>query len=189
MSVAVVMPSQNFIHSRTVVDLTHLFAFHKYGALKFYNPNSPLVHQGRFMGVYEAMQDKDNTHVLFIDSDMTFPVDGLGYLLRANKPIVGCSYQKRDGVGVVGPMVGIDDGLVEADHIGLGFALIERVVFEQVAMPWFQNYLLPSGATEESEDKFFCHRAADQGYKTYVDSTLSYRIGHLGVREHRLYDD
>lgn len=129
------------------------------------------------------------THILFLDSDMTFPKDLIEKLLKQDKDIVGGMYVNRHvQTTIVAYQLGKNGlyrnitydkpkGLVEVDGIGTGALLIKIDVFKNLPKPWFKFALhKPSGNTI-SEDLMFCKLAKSNGYKIYCDTNCN--CGHL----------
>ena len=69
--------------------------------------------------------------------------------------------------------------LEEVTAIGCGVMLVKREVFENTPRPWFWFEQIPGGKLL-GEDVYFCVKAQDAGYKTYLDHNLSNAIGHVG---------
>lgn len=125
------------------------------------------------------------THILFIDSDMTFPPDTAERLLAHKLPIVGANCMQR-GAGVTtaqrnGKFVRSKGkkGLSEVDKLGFGVTLIDMMVFLKMPVPWFATPY--DGMKFVGEDIFFCHKAKENGFKIYIDHDLSLEIGHEGL--------
>jgi hypothetical protein len=100
------------------------------------------------------------THLLFIDSDMTFSALTVGRLIVAAKPLIGCVYPKRtislkrvielarqheDTTAVLALAhdfvvryktgsrnFSVKDGLMRVAGLGMGLCLIARTVFDQM---------------------------------------------------------
>ena len=117
------------------------------------------------------------THLLFLDSDMTFPPDTFYRLLGHSKPIVGAyGVKKRFPITRCGePM---DDwalkGLFEMKSMGMAVCLLNTEIFKKLTPPFF-------AWGEQSEDVGFCTKARDAGLKIWCDADLSMQIGHVGV--------
>lgn len=144
-----------------------------------------------------ALKNPDVTHILWIDADQTFPARGLQQLLAQRQPIVSGLYYGRvppyppivlrnfdasTGFtpGTMGNVYDLptDGRLLAVDGVGGGFLLVERAVFEaplMVAGHWWDQI------GEQSEDVSFCRRAADAGYRIFVDTGL--HCGHVGEIE------
>lgn len=144
-------------------------------------------------------REKGATHVLFIDTDLDWPVDALFRLLSHDKDIVGATTCKRmDETGApIGTAVAkksnqdrieVKTGgeLVEMEVIGCCFMLIRMEVFEKIGLPAF--YEPPEPAIEDAigEDVTFCRVARKAGYKIWMDFDLSVQIGHWGKKRYHI---
>ncbi|HEV2602649.1 MAG TPA: hypothetical protein VGU24_03215 [Microvirga sp.] len=113
-----------------------------------------------FFGTY-VLEREDITHLLFIDSDMTFKPLSVERLLSARKAVIGHIYPRKvlsfdklfeearsatsreDAMAasveyVVRHRPGtsslrVENGLIPVDGVGMGLCLIERQVFERLA--------------------------------------------------------
>ncbi|HEX6377247.1 MAG TPA: hypothetical protein VFZ91_16170 [Allosphingosinicella sp.] len=129
-------------------------------------------------------------YVLWVDGDMTFPPDGLLRLLAHGKAVVGTNYRRRNVESVLptaartragerSAMMPSGAGLKEADHIGLGFCLIEARVLRALKMPMFLEGVGPDGLSPTGEDVHFFERVREAGFAVHVDDDLSMEIGHM----------
>jgi hypothetical protein len=132
--------------------------------------------------------------VLWLDSDMVFPVDALERLLAHNEDIVACNYStRREPLTMVasdndGSALWVDDdstGLIEAATCGMGVMLTTAKVFDGLAAPWFDLEYLPAEADWRGEDAYFCNQARARGFRVCIDQDLSKEVGHLGAFEFR----
>lgn len=129
------------------------------------------------------------SHLLFIDSDMRFPVDTLDKLLAHDLDIVGVNCKQRtqdewtarkDGM-FISPEG--KTGIEEVDTIGMGVTLIKTEVFKKMPVPWFATPFDGKEMKHVGEDVYFCEMARHSGFKTYVDHDLAYFVKHTGVVE------
>lgn len=134
-------------------------------------------------------------YIMWIDSDMAFPVDALVHLLAHKADIVATNYcTRREPCYTVAFRGEFSDnvyteesstGLEEVDSCGMGFMLTRVDVFKKLDLPWFEiNYNRETKATT-GEDIFFCRKARAAGYQILIDHDLSKEIGHLGIFEFR----
>lgn len=124
------------------------------------------------------------THILWIDSDMVVPPDSLNRLLATNEPIVGGLYHTKRGdlhpaVFTVDPVVAVEmpgSGLTQVDGFGLGCALVQRTVYEEMASTYRDErwHEFSYGA---GEDTFFFKRCKRMGVPVWLDTDL--RCGHV----------
>ncbi len=137
-------------------------------------------------------------HLLWLDSDQTFPARALTRLLSIGQPIVGCNISTRaepcqpnarDHAGrpIFTTAEAAAGGIVqEVGWLGFGLLLTAAEVFAKVPQPWF---LMPDEqGTIVGEDYYFCRQARAAGYKIYADHALSMQVGHIGERVFRITD-
>jgi glycosyltransferase involved in cell wall biosynthesis len=191
--VAVVVPSDDFVHSRFMVCLVSLFQYSRDKGLDLViiNPRSSLIGTGRQIGADMALA-RNADYVLWLDSDMVFPYNLLEELLNTGKDVVGCTYVKRvhptnlvhhelEGTPEVG------HGVREVLRLPAGALLIKTSVFSKMEKPYFRcSY--PGDGTEAGEDYWFCDRVRENGGAVWLHSELSKQIGHLGVYTYTIHD-
>lgn len=158
--------------------------------------------------IADEFMRSDSTHLMFIDSDMTFEPESILRLLAWNqdRAIVAGAYEARKQGKVYiltldadanGDVIMDDMGLVKARRVATGFMMIHRRVFETMrdAYPelehkdnmtdkklygYFDFKLTPEGYI--GEDFLFCQRAADIGLNDiWIDPTI--KLGHMGIHE------
>lgn len=128
------------------------------------------------------------THVLCLDSDMTYPPDVVHRLLQHGRPFVACNATTRrppirwvakakDGTTIESDREKAP--LTKASVCGIAVALIERRVFEAIEAPLFNFEHTENGW--RGEDVWFCDRAIAAGFAPMVDNRASLRIGHVGA--------
>jgi len=136
------------------------------------------------------------THVLFIDSDQTFPKDTVHRLAKHDKAIVGCNIatkvlppdcaptaRKHSPINPFGDVVFTYDhtqGLEKVWRLGFGVILIKMSVFEDIPEPWFNVEWREDLKKFVGEDWYFCEWAEKRGISIWVDHDLSKEIGHIG---------
>ena len=147
----------------------------------FVNHKCSDVAHGRNCVVREILgMGQGITHILFVDSDMTFPVDTLARLLAHRRALVGIdACTRRPPYRRVARRTG---ALVE---MGAGILLVEAQVFDKIAFPWFECRYREDGG-RESEDFDFCQKALRAGAIPFLDEELSKQVGHLGMMEFTL---
>lgn len=148
------------------------------------------------------------THMLWVDSDMTFPSDALHYLLRHGKSIVGCNYPRKTYPHMPTAAVGHDNllypeytetengdiDLVEPSeplkqvmHLGFGLCLVHMEVYtvveEKCGLPFFMvEPIFKNGvySGDYGEDNYFFRKCREAGYDVWCDQQLSNMVGHEG---------
>lgn len=137
----------------------------------------------------------DSDYLLFIDTDIQFPVEAVERLISLDKDIIGASYRQKHEPFRTVVMTITKDGFVKAlpeipeepfkcDAIGAGFLLIKRAVIDKMfdkdfvkenGLP-FNMWVLPDG-TEAGEDVGFCMRAKKAGFDIWCDPTI--KLNHI----------
>lgn len=197
--VAVCVPSGDMVHMDFAVSLARMLAdmTHRRIPSILVNEKAAILPQGRQKLVNRALAN-GATHLLFLDSDMTFPPETGARLLSHDRDIVGVAASTRlEGRQRVTAMkrwgeplkLGPDDGLVAADYLGCGGLLVKAAVFRRMEKPYF-----PARFVEErdgrdvwlGEDYGFCDKARELGFDVLVDAKLSFAFGHLGQKSFTL---
>lgn len=155
--------------------------------VRLYTLATSMLVKSRHKLIKNALKD-GCTHILFIDSDMTFPDDGLLRLLQRRKPVVGANYTTRQWP-VNNVAVGLDGerldsrgkyGCQRVQHLGCGFMLVEAEAIKKLEPPLFLMDWIPSLGDYCGEDVYFCAKLQAAGYGVYVDHELSQQMGHIG---------
>lgn len=132
---------------------------------------------------------KGMTHMIFADSDMSFPADAFHRLLEHGKSVVAVNAvtksppynttaQKLDGSGQI--WSGNRKGLEEVHHVGCGLMLLDMEVVKTLHPPLFLQDWIPSMNAHCGEDVYFCMKLQEQGTRIYVDHDLSKEVRHWG---------
>jgi hypothetical protein len=150
------------------------------------------IHCGREL-VLEAALKQGFSHLLWLDTDMTFPRTSAVQLAAHNQPIVGCNYSsRRQGAGLftahrADQRVQTHDystGLEAVEYCGMGTMLMRTDVVADLARPWFRHGLNEHGG-DIGEDVGFCRALRAAGHTIYIDHDLSKEIGHIGQHTYR----
>jgi len=147
------------------------------------------------------------THLMFIDADILFLAAHVEKLLSHNEAIVGGLYPKK----CEGPLKWVcnalphrppidERGLLSLRHIGTGFMLIERRVFQsmmawrgyelryyedEIDRPLWNFFNMPLVKDDKgkprlvSEDWNFCNRVRELGFTVYADTHVI--LKHIGT--------
>lgn len=139
------------------------------------------------------MAQKENmTHILWIDDDMRFPVVAGKALLQGmikNKVgILGANCIKRkyplEWMALDldhNELVSTDKtGYQEVLYTGNAFILVDMQVYRQTPEPWYAFAYNEHTKGHGTEDVFFCRRAAQSGFPTFIDHDVSQLIDHIG---------
>jgi hypothetical protein len=128
------------------------------------------------------LSDPKVTHILWIDSDQTFPPDALQRLLAHDKDIVSpFIVQRRPPYTLLGCLKkepNAPTGLHEASLLPHGFALVKRHVYETIKGPfWYRETYDPAF---KGEDVNFWDACREAGFTLWCDLDMTYEIGHIG---------
>jgi GT2 family glycosyltransferase len=182
----------------TAFDLAVMCAYDsrfRTGHQSIYTVAGTLIFDQRNKLAEEALKEGAD-YILWIDADMRFPKNTIETLIKHDKPIVGVNATTRTApvrptaknlhidfenkLNHWIPVVSKDKtGLEKITAIGCGVMMVKREVFENTPKPWFWFEQIP-GDKLLGEDVYFCVKAQDAGFNTYVDHSLSNMIGHVG---------
>lgn len=197
--VAICIPSRGEMEIGTAFDLAVMCGydsrFRKNGDQGIYTIAGTLIFDQREKLAASALNEGAD-YILWIDADMRFPKTTIERLIKHNKPIVGVNATTRSvPVRATAKNLEIDferkenhwkpisskdkTGLEMVTAIGCGVMMVKREVFEKTPRPWFWFEQLP-GEKLLGEDVYFCVKAHDAGFETWVDHDLSNEIGHVG---------
>lgn len=153
---------------------------------------STYVHVGREAALEGAIA-RQATHVLWLDTDMTFPPDTAIRLARHNRPIVACNCvmrtervfftARRDGQTV--ETTPESTGLERVDTVGPAVMLMRTDAVMGLSRPWFEHGRSEHGGNI-GEDVMFCRKLRSIGQDIYIDHELSKEIGHVGSHTYRI---
>jgi hypothetical protein len=152
----------------------------------FDTPASCYIHENREQSALKAIVNGAD-YLFFIDSDVSYPPDGLSRLLSHGVDIVGGNYnmQCRDKRSAVWTL---EDKLYEAQEgdapfkcraLPGGFMLIKVSALKKIKRPWFflRESCAPGGMI--GEDVWFCDAARNRGFDVWCDPT--FHIDHIGI--------
>lgn len=134
-------------------------------------------------------------HMMWLDSDMTFPEDVVIRLLEHKKNVVCATYSKRVApfhptafynINPVEPVDTEGHGLVSIKYSGMGCMLVKASVVDQIPSPHYPLKWHAPSSTWHGEDMGFCDLLTDNNVEIFCDLDLSREIGHLGQREYRV---
>jgi len=201
---AIIIPSMNMVHMKFVIDLLSLrdqldtFPIGKHQSVRVQNRQSSMLPSSRQNLVDDALEsDPKPTHVLMLDSDMTFPADSVHWLVHRNEPVVLANYVQR-AVPTIPVTRDLDGrllattekctGLQPIRFGGGGIILIEAEVLRKLTPPLFHFTWRKNPKTgrlyQIGEDAWFFAKVHALGYTPYVDHDFSKHVGHLGDFEY-----
>ena len=169
--------------------------------------NSSLITQARSKVANFFINNTEHEYLFFLDSDIGFNPEDVLKLMAHQVPIVSGAYPmkiipERYCVDIVQPEERHGD-LVKINGNGMGFVLIHRQVFLDIAKQYPNLKYIPSDYHSDtphtpaemnnsyhyfaehqsqngfmSEDKSFFHRAQQVGYNIWLDTTI--KLNHTG---------
>jgi hypothetical protein len=169
--------------------------------------NSSLITQARSKVANFFINNTEHEYLFFLDSDIGFNPEDVLKLMAHQVPIVSGAYPmkiipERYCVDIVQPEERHGD-LVKINGNGMGFVLIHRQVFLDIAKQYPNLKYIPSDYHSDtphtpaemnnsyhyfaehqsqngfmSEDKSFFHRAQSVGYSIWLDTTI--KLNHTG---------
>lgn len=141
-------------------------------------------------------QKQGCSHILFIDTDQTFPSTTLRELWGWHKDVVACNIatkrepsnptarlKSRDSKGRVLYTLPGDLGLHPVWRVGCGVMMVDLGVFGRMNPPWFTVKYKGGVDDYQGEDWGFCECLELHGIPIYVDQGLSWRVKHQGKRD------
>ena len=184
MKIAICIPTTGSIKTKTFCCLISLLKETKQEWIVF-TQTSAILHESRNILALRAITEKC-THLLFVDTDMEFPIDSLSRLLKREKKIIGVptnikqlplvSTAKKRAEGF--DIWENEGDLIKCASVGTGFMLIDLSVFKELSKPYFFYSHLENGKLDYGEDAYFCRKAREAGFPIYLDTTL--KVGHIG---------
>jgi len=188
--ILIAMPTMDMMPIKTVRCLIDLLR-REQDEIQF--TNGSLVYNSRTYLVNYALEH-GFTHIMWIDSDMTFPSDTLLRLFKHDLDIVSCICYSRQGnhspcaymsvrkgdkthSGSLTPIDIKDDmpELIEVDGCGAAMMLVKTDVYKKVGKRFHEWY---EPKWNLGEDLSFTERAKKCGFKIWCDTTID--IGHIG---------
>lgn len=188
-------PTLNTVPASFALDLAQLYAYTReqgpWTSVTMGFIASTYVHVGR-EAILAGAIERQATHLLWLDTDMTFPADTALRLARHNRPIVACNCvmrdprllftAKRDGRRI--ETNAQSTGLERVDAVGPAVMLMRTDVIAGLDRPWFVHGRNDFGE-DIGEDVMFCRRLRAVGQDIYIDHDLSKEIGHIGQHTYR----
>jgi len=147
--------------------------------------------------IYQALEE-GATHLLFVDSDQTFPRDTVHLMMRHRKHVVAANIvtKKLEDCNPTARQYNPDNpagdlvfthynstGLEEVWRVGTGIMLIDMNVFKRDNLGYddlFPHIWQPKLRSYCGEDWGFCQRLQNAGVKIYIDHDVSKQVGHIG---------
>ena len=146
----------------------------------------------------EQALDTDCTHLLWIDSDISFPTYTLNALLSHDKDIIACNYSTRvpphrpvafRSEHDLDSRVYDGTGIQKIWAVGMGCMLVKREVYENIPVPHFRISWDEVNDSLMGEDIYFCTKAKEAGYDVWLENDLSKNIAHIGTKSYTIKGD
>src|SRR5688572_20586451 len=143
-------------------------------------------HVGREWVLEQAIK-RGATHLLWLDTDMTFQREVAVLLSMHNQPIVGSNYRVRQPSGLFtaqrdGQRIDTHAdsyGLEAVDAMGFGVVLMRTDLVQDMPRPWFRHGINNEGG-DIGEDIMFCRALRAAGQTIYIDHDISKSVSHVG---------
>ena len=153
---------------------------------------STYIHMGREYFLESSIK-QGATHVLWLDTDMTFPRETAVILAMHDTTMVAANYVTRDGThrwtarrdGQPVATTPESTGLEVVDGVGFGVLLMRVEIMPGLTRPWFRHGLNEHGG-DIGEDLMCCHKIRQGGHEIYIDHDLSKEVGHIGQTTYRI---
>jgi len=142
-----------------------------------------------------AAIESQASHILWLDSDMTFSSTMAETLLEHDLDIVACNYSTRSLPlkGVAYAKIGdwnswikpieTKPRLREVEGVGMGCMLTKTSLYSKIDKPWFEVSWVEEYNDFIGEDFYFCTLARNAGYKIMIDTVASKNLRHIGNNE------
>lgn len=185
MKITIAVPHTGTVRAETAACIADLLPRIK-GEYYLMMVETALIAEGRNKAFRQA-KESGADYLLFIDSDIVFPLDGLEKLLAHSTDVATgiyymsgrnnyrpCIY-RFTASGMVENFALIPDKPFRVDAAGCGFMLISRRVLEVLPGNAFDH--LTINGVQLGEDVSFCHRLRDAGLAIMADPSI--RLGHI----------
>lgn len=196
----VAIPSGPYWNAKFGMDLVNMVAAfsskrvpgYRSQELRVVNVRSSILSKNRHDAVQQARHFAA-THMLFLDTDHTFPPDLPHRLAAHGKRIVAANCvtktlpatptARKKAESPAGEVVYTDmdsGGLEEVWRIGTGVMLIKLDVFDTIGNGVWETKYLPEADTYQGEDWAFCEACEKANIPLYIDHNVSRWVGHEG---------
>lgn len=161
----------------------HTYAWH--------NARGSILPQLRQNIVDRALKE-GATHLLFIDSDQTFPHMIANEWIAEDRPVIAANIatksmpsnptarQKGTGTGVPTYCDVAPERFQKVWRVGTGVMMLRRDVLEALPRPAFTPYWSVEADSYVFEDWVLCEHIERAGFPIVVDNEMSKQIGHCG---------
>lgn len=197
MRLAIGFPNTGMVHSdfaTSLASMVHYSIFHAQDVqfVGLVNMRTSCIEKGRH-DIVEMAFSLDADKLLFLDTDMVFPIDTIERLAKYDKEIVGCDYLTRHpplkntardkDKDLIDPS---RTGLTEVGFLATGCLMVSMCVFKQIGKPYFRVHYDEAHNSFIGEDYIFCERARGEGFRIWCDHDLSKKVQHIGDYRYNL---
>jgi hypothetical protein len=160
------------------------------------NVRSSILPKNR-LDIVKAAKAAKATHLLFLDTDHTFPPELLHKWIPHGKMILAANCVTKSIPASPTARAKCDDpaglpvytdpdskGLERVWRVGTGVMLLNMQIFDKIPLDAWGMPFLPHANTYQGEDWTFCDAADKAGFPIWIDHDMSKRIGHLGIYEY-----
>lgn len=195
--VVICVPTNGMVHSRFTYCLTRAMDYTKDEGIQTIlemDEGTVLSNQRQVLSD-RAIDEYGADHIMWFDSDMTFPPDTIMRLLSHRRKVACATYSKRvepfhstafESIDPVVPVQVNQTGLVNVRYSGMGCMLVKADVVNTIPRPHFPLRWHSPTATWQGEDMGFCDLLNGENIKIACDLDLSREMGHLGQQEFQL---
>jgi len=186
--IGICVPVRDTLHSGFAYCLAQLTSHLTKNNIEFklYFENGSIISDQRYRLVMSALHDKC-AQILWLDSDMLFPVTIYERLNQHNKIAVAATYSTRTkpyrntafANDNFDPATN-NSGLHLVYSVGMGLMLTDISIFNTIPRPWFQVTWDHRYEAFTGEDVYFCAQIKNYEHELYVDFDLSKQCGHIG---------
>jgi len=175
--IGVIFPSRGLVFSETADELLQ--------NLKNYNHRIFFSHSKSIPECFNeplnrALEDKDITHIWFVEDDMVLPPDTLEKMILADKAVVTYDYPVN-GEGR-GSILEIKNRVI---YCGTGCLLVKKEVFNEIERPVFRTNVRWNLKNFGEFIKLTSHHAEEKGYGLH-DVNFCMELYKLDIPIHRL---
>lgn len=181
--------------------MTHTVPGYTQNVMKLLNKRTSLLPKSRQELIDDALH-LECTHLLFVDSDQTFPSSLVHRLAKHGKNVIGCNiatkiqpsnptarnYNSNYWGGDVVFTKPESMGIEKVWRIGTGIMLVNLQVMKHIPKPWFQVTWVEEMNDFMGEDWFFCTKLEEAGVQLWIDHDVSKEVGHIGQYTYTMDD-
>ena len=138
------------------------------------------------------------THILFVDTDQTYPRDTLHRLLKHDVDVVACNiatkqipaqptarfYNPNNLASGTRVYNNPAKGLEKVWRVGTGVMLLKTKIFERIGFDVFGQPWKPEVRRYQGEDWSLVEACEKAGIDVYIDHAVSEQVKHIGTYEY-----